>query len=402
MTDHAGCERPLDGEVDVEAGPAWDAALPSELTQVIMGHLPLEDRGRWSLTNSVTRAFAAAQPWATPAGQTQGLRSRGDLDFRTIYTQHELDESLNDPVPLHFAPGGGDRAEPLTLYRPAAGGTIRLVGGIDGKPLAELNGGVVDAFGGAVISVMKGGRASLCDATVTDKYAGYCEIWGGGTVVHYHGGTGHCYEGGTIVNHLATNYLAVRNGKVVNFYSGSADAYERSWFATVHGGQVHAWGDTLVEELTDGLVVLHESAALVSVRGGEVRHSSSVPITEVSGGVVELNAGAAVDSVTGGRVDARGGSAVHAATGGTVHVEARSVLHHAAGNTVVHAHGGSTVTAAGDAQVEAYDGSHVTVSENARVHAYGAATVIAHGGTVHLHGDGVQLADRGAHVITEL
>lgn len=374
LTDYPGFENPT-------------PELPGELVQEVMAHLPYEDRGRWSQADKALQGFTAAAPHQTPAGQIQGINHRVDLAYRTIYTQEELEASLDDPAPLHFAPGGGPQAQPLVLKRGAAPGrTIQLYGGLDQVPLALMREGGINALDGAVVSTMRGGYIDIrAGASVTDKHGGVCTIWGGGTVVNFLGGGGHCHVNGTIVNKSTKFHVRVQDGTIENLQEGPATLHGASRCSSVHGGTLTAMDTSAIGVVHDGLVTLRDTASLATVLGGDVDCASTIPIDEVCGGIVNLYAGAGAHTVTGGTVHAHSGSTVGKATGGILHLEDQSVLHHAEGDAVIQAGPGCTVTLYADAHVDAYD----------------HAVVIAYGGTVHLHGTEVQLTDYGATIIQE-
>lgn len=385
MTDQAGFEQPAH-------------VLPEELVQQVMAVLPLEDRGRWSHADKALHGLTVSAPQDSAAGRTQDLSHRTDLPYRTIYTQSELDTSLDDPAVLRFAPGGGPSAQDLTIDRRAAHGPIRLYGGLDQQPLARLKAGRVDALAGAVITSMQGGYVEVGnDAVVTTMDGGYCAVRTGGTVIDVNGGIAHP-NGGTIINKRDDGHSHVTNGRIENLYCGDAHMEGRSRCSTVHGGRLWAWGETTVGEVIDGSVDLRHVSSIGCVKGGFIE-AAGTAITDVCGGIVHLYSGACVQTVTGGTVHAHARTTIRTASGGTVYVDRGSTVHQAEGNAVIHACRGSDITATGDAEVHAVGGSTVTLYENAAVHAYEDATVIAYGGTVHLHGSKVHLTDHGAGLV---
>lgn len=398
MTQPSGSEQPL---YECSDWVLEHLASVPDAVQQVMTELPQEDRGRWAQVSEGMRGFVNSQPPHTPAGKTQGLRQRSDLRYRTIYTRDELKASLNDPAPLHFAPGAGPEAEPLTLDRTAAGGAICLYGGLDRQPLALLTTGRVHALEGAVIASVHGGHVDLGkDATISRMDGGYCNLMEGATVVDLNGGLAYS-DRGTVINKRNDSYASVIDGRIENHYDGDAHLEGGSQCSTVHGGRLRATGRTVIGEVISGSVELQGTGHIASVRGGYVTSSSTTPITEVSDGTVDLHAGAGIETVTGGTVHAYPDTTIHKATGGTIDLDDRSVLHHADGTVIVNARTGSTVTATGDAHVIAEGGSTVTLHGNAHVHAYDRATVVACGGTVHLYGTQVDLTDHGATIIRE-
>ncbi|MEV6683605.1 hypothetical protein AB0N09_43240 [Streptomyces erythrochromogenes] len=345
--------------------------LPDELIQHVAGELPLEDRGRFAQASRATLAFAASQPAGTPLAEIHGLRDRdGVQPYRTIYSQSELNASLDDPAELRFAPGTSP--EPLVIDRePASGGMIHLYGGTDHHPLHSITNSSITVHPGAVIT------------NVDDVN---CFVHAGGTVVNLTGGALNS-DGGTI------GTIDDPDGEVHDFHSrstiqelhdGTVTLNEFSRCDTMYGGTINASDDSSIGTVVAGAVALDDTSHIGTVQGGDIDVYSTTPVDVVTGGLVNLFGGAEIKAVRGGTVNVNGAAVIHWATGGTIGLgSAGGVLHLAEGDATVHAGPGSTVTLQGSAAVHAYEGSSIT----------------AHGGTVHLYSPNVHLTHDGATII---
>ncbi|MEV6681567.1 hypothetical protein AB0N09_32560 [Streptomyces erythrochromogenes] len=312
--------------------------LLTELIPQFMSHLPLEDRGRLSQVDKRHRAVVENAPGNSPAGKIRVPREkRADVGLRTIYTQSELDASLKESSVLHFQPGGGSKAEPLTVTAFHKASPVHLFAWTDAQPLAAVEGGILTAHEGTVITTMKSGSVTL------QKGATLMRMVGGDVQI----------EGGFIAK--------VSGGKATVRTDGSVGEVD------VIGEVVLPAGEITV--LRGGVASAAGNARIITVSGGRADLLGSASIGTVAGGRVDAVGAAVVENVTGGKVYAEGGVRVDNVTGGKVYVK-----------------GQASVTASGAA--------YVRVSEQATVHAYGTATVHGQGGTVHVHGTDVTLTGR--------
>ncbi|MEV6682969.1 hypothetical protein AB0N09_39830 [Streptomyces erythrochromogenes] len=346
--------------------------LPDELIQHCVGELPLEDRGRFAQASSATLAFAASQPAGTPLAEIHGLRDRDDVQpYRTIYSQSELDASLDDPTELHFAPGASP--EPLVIDDEAAGGMIHLYGGTDHHPLHSITNSAITVHPGAVIT-----NVDFVD----------CFVHAGGTVVNLTGGVLNS-KGGTIgtINDPGGECHDVSSRSTIHeLHAGLVTLRKFARCDTMYGGTINASDDSSIGTVVAGDVVLDDTSHIGTVQGGDIDVYSTTPVDVVTGGLVKLFGGAEIKAVSGGTVNVGGAAVIHWATGGTIGLgSAGGVLHLAEGDATVYAGPNSTVTLQGNAVVHAYEGSSIT----------------AHGGTVHLHSPNVHLTHDGATIIRE-
>ncbi|MEV6682889.1 hypothetical protein AB0N09_39425 [Streptomyces erythrochromogenes] len=383
--------------------------LPDDPLQHVMGELPLEDRGRWIQTSKAARAYAASQPGHTLLGQTHGVTARANVPhYRTIYNQTELTASLNDPAPLHFAPGTSPH--PLTIDHEAAGGTIHLYGGTDHHPLDFVTGGTVTVHDGAVITKLAHGSVFVEDGgAVTAMYDGTCTIRTGGTLSGMYGGYGKLL-GGTVTSvHNPEGTLEALSGTIKDLFGGSVTLKESARCDTMHGGDATTRGASSIGTVCGGSVRVLATSHIDTVNGGCIKVQGTTPIKHVDylnpddDGSVTLYPGASIQHLTAGQVFLYGATTIHTMTGGQVWTIDDPVdIHTATGGHITLEEGTTLHHAAGDTYVTARSGSTVTLYDNAVVEAHAGSTIIAHGGTVHLHSPDVHLTDHGgATVIRE-
>ncbi|MFF3159730.1 F-box protein [Streptomyces sp. NPDC057910] len=220
------------------------AAFPEDMWREILQRLPLEDQARLGQVDHrwhdlVTRLSpTTVRPDTRPA---QGF-------VRTIYTQNELDASLNAAVNAACNSALTDPTCEL-IFTPGAGSdlTIGLSHGqaeVHGpEPLAAVTAGSVHAVGVAHI------------IRVADGYVG---------------------------------------------------AFQRAAIDTVTGGEVHAYWQSSINTMTGGTASLHDEATICSMTGGTVHASEQAAIGHVAGGTLTVIGNAAATAVGGdARITAR-------------------------------------------------------------------------------------------------
>ncbi|MFF3160065.1 F-box protein, partial [Streptomyces sp. NPDC057910] len=154
-----------------QALQTWPAHnLPHDLWQEILGLLPLEDQTRLAHTSHQVQEIVeqlAPQVLDCTAHITPGF-------IRTLYTQTELDTSLNAGKWVEFIPGTGSNLTigqgkaqvhgPGTLTAVTAG-TVTAHGDTH---ITTVTGGTVDALEQATITTVTGGTVdALEQATIT-------------------------------------------------------------------------------------------------------------------------------------------------------------------------------------------------------------------------------------------
>ncbi|MBA3488884.1 MAG: hypothetical protein H0T78_04940, partial [Longispora sp.] len=213
--------------------------VPVEVWERLVAQLPLEDQGRLAGVNTFFRALVArVAPQAlvqmTPQGPVGGPQ-RGHV--RTIYTQSELEASLDEAQQLVFTPGQGSD---LTINRRSASGQAVTLEGP--YPLTTVTtGGTVNANGQVTITTVTDGGTVIANGQVTIT-----------TVT----------DGGTVIAYDKVTITAVTGGNV--------EAYDKVTVTDVSGGTVHAYDDVTVTCSAGGTVIVYGPDVTVRDNGGTI------------------------------------------------------------------------------------------------------------------------------------
>ncbi|MFF3159364.1 hypothetical protein [Streptomyces sp. NPDC057910] len=286
-----------------EALQTWPAHnLPHDLWQEILALLPLEDQTRLAHVDQGLRDIVQQM-----APQALDPTAHTTPDFtRTIYTQTELDHSLNEKRSLHFIPGTDSN---LTIGQ--GWPTVHGPG-----TLTAITGERVTAHGDIhITTVIDGGVWAREQSTITTVTGGYVRAYDQASIEEVTG--------------------------------GSVCAYDQATITTVTGGTVTADDQATITTVTGGTVTADDQATITTVTGGTVTADDHATITTVTGGTVTADDHATITTVTGGTVTATGNATI-TAVGGDAHIVAR-------GNARV-----IIETGASGVRVDAYDGADIT------------------------------------------
>ncbi|MFF3159732.1 hypothetical protein [Streptomyces sp. NPDC057910] len=222
-----------------QALQTWPAHnLPHDLWQEILALLPLEDQTRLAHVDHGLQDIVQQM-----APQALDPTAHTTPDFiRTVYTQTELDTSLNENPELAFIPGtdsdltiGHGKAE---VHGPGT--------------LTAVNDGHVTALDDTHITTVTGGNVHACDqATITTVTDGNVRAWDQASIEEVTGG-----------------YVVAR---------------EQATITTVTGGTAYAFEQATIEEVTGGTVTAHEQATITTVTGGTVTATGNVTVTATGG-----------------------------------------------------------------------------------------------------------------------
>ncbi|MFF3159202.1 hypothetical protein, partial [Streptomyces sp. NPDC057910] len=318
-----------DGEPDLpartyQALQTWPAHdFPDRLWGEILGLLPLEDQTRLAHTNHQVQDIVGRL-----APQTMDPTAHTTPDFtRTLYTQTELDHSLNPRQWLVFIPGTGSD---LTI----------------GHGRARVHGP------GTLTAVTDGSVTAHGDIHITTVTSGHVNADGQATITTVTGGIAYANEQATITT----------------VTGGTVYANEQATITTVTGGTVYAEDQATVTTVTGGDVWARDEASITTVNGGTVYAEGETVITTVNGGTVTADGQATITTVTGGSVTATDNATI--TVSGDAHITASGNAH------VIIEAGGSGV------RVDAYDAAHITAHN-------GTITVHSPDVTVTGNGDAV-------------
>ncbi|MFF3159697.1 hypothetical protein [Streptomyces sp. NPDC057910] len=321
-----------------QALQTWPAHnLTHDLWQEILAFLPLEDQTRLAHTSHPMQDIVeqlAPQALDPAAHNAPGF-------IRTIYTQTELNTSLNTGQWVDFIPGTDSD---LTI----------------GRGLAHVHGP------GTLASVTDDGFVTALDdphiTTVT-------------------GGTVHAYG----------------QASITTVTDGNVYAYEQTSIEDVTGGHITPVGQATIATVTGGTVHAHDQATITTVTGGNVSTVSHARITTVTGGKVRAGENAAVTRVTGGDLYAAGQSTISEVSGGAILTTSQSTIGDVSGGTVTAAENAVVTVVGGDAHIIARGNTHVTIEASAggvHVDANDAAHITAHSGTVTIHSPDVTVTSK--------
>ncbi|MFF3159692.1 F-box protein [Streptomyces sp. NPDC057910] len=247
----------------LQTWPAHD--LPHDLWQEILALLPLEDQARLAHTNHHIQNIVGQL-----APQALDPTAHTTPDFiRTIYTQTELDTSLNTWRWVEFIPGTDSN---LTIGR-----------------------GLAHAHGPGTLTAVNAGHVTALDdihiTTITN-----------GTVRAYDQATIEEVTGGTVT------------------------ARDQTTITTVTDGNLYVYDQASIEEVTGGKVRTVDHAHITTVTGGTVRADKNAAVTHVTGGDLHAIGQSTISDVTGGTVTAAEDAAV-TVTGGDAHITALGNAH---------------------------------------------------------------------------
>ncbi|MFF3160075.1 F-box protein [Streptomyces sp. NPDC057910] len=212
--------------------------LPHDLWQEILALLPLEDQTRLAHTSHPIQDILeqlAPQALDPTAHTTPGFT-------RTIYTQTELDHSLNTGKWVEFVPGTDSN---LTIRQ----GLAEVHGP---GTLTAITGGTVTALDDTHITTVAGGNITAEDQTMITTVTG-----------------------GTIRAHAQASIEEVTGGNVY--------ALEQATITTVTDGKVYARLDATIATVNGGNVWAHGQATIGTVTGGAVTADGNTTVTAVRG-----------------------------------------------------------------------------------------------------------------------
>ncbi|MFF3159720.1 F-box protein [Streptomyces sp. NPDC057910] len=330
--------------------------VPDNVWKEILEFLPLEDQTRLAHTSHEVREIVArVAPHALdPATHhTPGF-------IPTLYTQIELNTSLNEDEELTFIPGTGSD---LTIGR--------------GRPnvhgpgtLSAVTGGQATAHDGVHINAMTGGVVTALEATIGTVSRGTLHANRQSRIAEVTGGTVHGTDDAMID--------AVTGGVV--------QAYDQTTVGTMTGGTVNAQGQAVIHTVNDGTVTAQNQATIDMMTGGDVRAHDQVTVGTMAGGTLHAYDQVTVGPVTGGDLYAYDEAIVTAAAGGIITATDDATVHAVAGNAHITAHDNAQVTIPADA-------------DTVHVDAHDTAVITAHSGTITIHGPGVTITSNGDALI---
>ncbi|MFF3159691.1 RING finger protein [Streptomyces sp. NPDC057910] len=246
--------------------PAYN--FPDGLWGEILGLLPLEDQTRLAHTSHHVQEIVEQL-----APQALDPTAHTTPDFtRTLYTQTELDTSLNENRSLHFIPGTDSN---LTIGH----GRARVHGP---GTLTAVTGGSVTALGDIHITTVTSGHVTAEDqTTITAVTGGYANALDDTHIT--------TVTDGTVTTHDQASITTVTGGIVC--------AYDQATITTVTGGNVTALDDTHITTVTDGTVHATDYAT-VTATGGDAHitaYGNAQVIIEAGAGGVCVDAYDAAD-----------------------------------------------------------------------------------------------------------
>ncbi|WP_035791463.1 F-box protein [Kitasatospora mediocidica] len=377
-----------------DGDPHDSGALPEDMWHEILGCLPLEDQARLA---EVDRRLYAVVKGARRSALDPATYGAPDF-VRTVYTQSELDASLDDPGKLVFTPGadsdlsiGRSNHEYIHVHGP---GTLKAVTGGDVSAVGDaliisVTGGDVSAYHQARIGTVVGGQVDARGgASIGTVAAGRARARGGAAITTVTGGVVTMRGQATLTTVAGGRVDAGDQAVIDTVDAGEVTVHGDAVIASAGGGEISAYGDaTIVAAYGDARISARQEARVAVCPNADGVHVSAhdQALVAVHGGTVEAYDRATVAVVTGGTLWATGDVAIDAASGGDITLEGNCAL----------------AEASGDARITVRRNARVGVAANADgviVHAYDAAVVVASGGSVVVHSDAVTVANDGADV----
>ncbi|MFF3159796.1 hypothetical protein [Streptomyces sp. NPDC057910] len=291
--------------------------IPDDVWNDILTLLPLEDQTRLAQTSHDVQAVMER---LVPQALNPNTHQTPDF-VRTLYTQTELDTSLDENPELAFIPGTdsdltiGNRRACVQLYGPGT--------------LSAITGGTVRAVGDVLITMVTGRYLYASDqATVTTVNGGFVYASDQATV--------------TTVN------------------GGEVYASDQATVTTVNGGEVCASGEATVTTVTGGAVSASGEATVTTVTGGHVYASGQATVTEAAGGDITVTENATITAVSGdAHITAHGNAHITIPAGAdAVHVDAHDTANITAHSGTITIHSpGVTATNHGNAHITPNNGN---------------------------------------------